>query len=302
MYILILDEGYLHIEKDEKGQYSIVEYEGEQAVECSLKVMSRKKAVRIMPFGQIVINQYNHELDKYIADGGTVSEVLRFHSNNKLKKLKEPYPPQWIILADKGQQSISDIDFENDPTYVSTSYVRFMGKLVPIFQVNRISDLYFYDLYRIQTADLIIKECIDCGHAFIARTTAIRCQKCRDAGFGERKKRMNRKSDPARSKAYKIVDRNCPNKRNPDITYNGYQGQLQNVIADSAEERSAKDHLDFLNLLDAMDKRFFNLCKYFSSDNCIADDETYNEWQTAKKQFPNVQDMKAWIETWEKRK
>lgn len=295
MFILSLDTGYAQIEQLETGEYTVVDYEG--GTPCKLKIRKKAQSVKIIPIGQIVIDNYNCSLKSYLDNGGSVEEVLRLHKENKLK-IKAPYPPLWIYPNKKPKEyALSEISLADDPTYLKVGYIQFMGQLTPVFSVDKISDLYFYDLLRMKSTGLLIRECEDCGCAFLAKTTAVRCSDCRKAGLGEKKKRDNIKNDPARQLIYKIKDRNKNGKRNTGISYQTYYANLCYVIQTHTENDSPEDLLEYAKMLDRQDKRYFKLCKFFDTD-CY-NENLINEWNAVKSKFPaDIESPEQWIEQW----
>lgn len=294
MFILSLDTGYVQIEQNEKGGYDLIEYEG--GTVCKLKIGRHNKDVHIIPIGQIVTDRYNKNLQSYMDAGGTVEEVLQVHQTGKIK-IAHPYVPIWLYPKKKpAEESITNMDFADMP-YVKVCYIQFMGKLTPMFAVDNLSELYFYDLFRMKTAGVLIRECADCGRAFIAKTTAVRCSDCRKAGLGEKKKRANIKNDPARQLIYKIKDRNKNGKRNTSIAYQTYYANLCYVIQTHTENDSPEDLLEYAKMLDSQDKRYFKLCKFFDTD-CY-NENLINEWNVVKSKFPaDIENLEQWIEQW----
>lgn len=297
MFILSLDAGYAVMELAENGEYLVANYEG--GIPYKLRIGKRPQSVRIIPIGEIVINRYNHSLQAYLDNGGNVKEVLRLHKEKK-RKIKPPYPPEWIYPSEKPvEYALSEISLADDPTYLKVAYIQFMGRITPVFSVDKVDDLYFYDLLRMKSAELLIKECEDCGKAFLAKTTAVRCSECREAGLGEKKKRDNIKNNPARQLVYKIKDRNKNGKRDMNLAYPLYYANLCYAIQTHTPESNecTPEFLQFAKELDRLDKLYFKLCKFFDAD-CF-DETLIQQWNAEKSKFPaNIEETDKWIEEW----
>lgn len=295
MYVLSMDNGYVQIEQNEKGGYDLIEYEG--GTVCKLKIGKRNKDVHIIPIGQIVTDGYNKKLQSYMDAGGTVEEILQIHKTGKIK-IAAPYVPLWIYPKKKpAEQSITNMDFADMP-YIKVCYIQFMGELTPVFAVSNLSELYFYDLFRMKTAGVLIRECADCGRAFIAKTTAVRCEDCRKAGMGEQKKRNNLKSDPARNLLHKIKDRAKKRDSSPEYQY-GYYNSLHNLIADTTDALTGNQLLEKANEINTLDSTFWKLHRYMKSDYCaVYDEEIYKQWEKERYTMFTQENPEQWLRDW----
>ena len=295
MYVLSLKNGYAQIKQNDVGGYDLIEHE--DGTVCKLKLGKRTfKDVQIIPIGQIVTDRYNENLQSYMDAGGTVEEVLSVHKTGKIK-IAPPYVPFWIYPQKKPVElSLSDIDYSDMP-YTKVCYIQFMGELTPIFAVDSLSDLYFYDLFRMKTAGVLFRECTDCGRAFLAKTTAVRCEDCRKAGMGEKKKYQNRKGDNARNILYKIKDRARKRDSSPEYQ-NGYYNPLHNLIATAIENLTGKELLERAQELETLDSKFSKLRRRINANNYAIDDETYKQWQKECYTMFTQENPEQWLRNW----
>lgn len=290
MYVLSLPEGYALIEENEnKGTY-LVEYE--QGVPVQLKIHGEMQEVRIIPVGQIVIDVFNKSQEK-----------SKCYKNAKPSKrhLVSFTHPNWFYPDEKPQNySIDDINAFNTEYSIKVIYLPFNDEIRPVFSVDRISQLYYYDLLRMKSAGLSIKQCCECGKAFRSSTTGKYCMDCRKAGVREKKKYNNLKNNPALSIFKKITDRNNPRQR-AIINSPDYLNNLRDIIDVHKQGDSAQQLRDFATLLSDLDKRYYALYKHFGNDKYeyYGNEQLFEKWQREKNEFPKVPDMTAWIENWE---
>ena len=189
------------------------------------------------------------------------------------------------------------MDFADMP-YIKVCYIQFMGELTPVFAVSNLSELYFYDLFRMKTAGVLIRECADCGRAFIAKTTAVRCEDCRKAGMGEQKKRNNLKSDPARNLLHKIKDRAKKRDSSPEYQY-GYYNSLHNLIEDTTDALTGNQLLEKANEINTLDSTFWKLHRYMKSDYCaVYDEEIYKQWEKERYTMFTQENPEQWLRDW----
>ena len=293
MYVLSLENGYAQVEQNDAGGYDLIEQEG--GTVCKLKVGKRNKDVRIISIGQIVTDRYNKSLQSYKDAGGTVEEVLRLHETGK-KKVAPPYPPTWIYPKKKpAEQSLTGMKFSDMP-YIKVCYIQFMGELTPVFSVNSLSELYFYDLFRMKAAGVLIRECMDCGRAFPAKTTAVRCEDCRKAGMGERKKQSNLKNNPTRSLIKQIKDR-VKKRPTSDSFTEGYLKHIGYVVGMPEEA-----DLSCVQVVDSLDrkywKRLWELYQHMQRSN---NSDLKEKWQKDWYNLFTQNDPEKWISDWEEK-
>lgn len=286
MYILSLENGYAEIIQNENNEYSIVDHK-EYSVADKITVHHRKRTVHLIPVGQIVFDRFNRSWDEYKKLGGKRTAAITKHGVHS-------DCPQWIFPDDKPQEfDFYNPDLLNLP-YIPVIHLTINGSVRELFKVKSLSELYFYDLSRLKLQIGQVKQCISCGHAFIAKTKAIVCDDCRKSGVIEERKRENLKKDKTRSTIKNIKDR--ISKRN--CMYTDYLNNLCAVI-DSHKDADTDDCFkEFIAKLDIFDRKYFELCKYFTGDTCYCEDDYFKEWQQSKTQFPNVADMEEWLRGW----
>lgn len=297
MYVLSLPEGYAQIDKSEDGTIAFVEYKDGTPVK--LKIKGKSKTVSIIPVGQIVLDSFNKSWEEYKQAGGTRKVAIK----RSRVSISQPYCPKWIYPKEKVPDfSIDDINQHFMENSIEVTYIPFSKEIHPVFSVDRISQLYYYDLLRMKSAGLSIKQCCECGKAFRSSTTGKYCMDCRKAGVREKKKYDNLKNDPALRIFKKITDRNNPRQR-AVINSSDYLNNLRNVIDEHKQNDSEQQLRDFATLLSALDKRYYALYKHFGNDKYeyYGDEQLFEKWQKEKNKFPKVPDMTAWIEQWEKR-
>lgn len=297
MYVLSLPEGYVQIDKSEDGTIAFVEYK--DGISVKLKIKGKSKTVSIIPVGQIVLDSFNKSWEEYKQAGGTRKVAIK----RSRVSISQPYCPKWIYPKDKVPDfSIDDINqhFMDNP--IEVTYIPFSKEIHPVFSVDRISQLYYYDLLRLKSAGLSIKQCCECGKAFRSSTTGKYCMDCRKAGVREKRKYNNLKNDPALSIFKKITDRNNPRQR-AVINSSDYLNNLRDVIDEHKQNDSEQQLRDFATLLSALDKRYYALYKHFGNDQYeyYGDEQLFEKWQKEKNEFPKVPDIITWIEQWEKR-
>lgn len=179
------------------------------------------------------------------------------------------------------------------------TYITVNGKLRELFQVDKLSDLYFYDLFRLKENKNTVKQCKECGHAFIANTRAIVCDECRKAGKIEERKRKNLMGDETRKKFHQIKQRNAQGKR--PCTYSKYYADICRLISNHIDSDNKNDLKQFALQLDSLDRKYFKLCQYFASDICYCDEEILEKWQQKQQEFLYAPDMETWLKAWYKK-
>lgn len=291
MYVLVMDNGYSEIIESENNSYEFVNHK-EYNLSTKITINGRKRTIHLIPIGSIVIKQFNESWDNYKAAGGIRTEALR----RNVKSLNPPYCPLWIFPNEKPvEYDLYNFSFSDLP-FIPASYITINGKLRELFQVNKLSELYFYDLFRLKEKQNAIKQCKECGHAFIANTRAIVCDSCRKEGKIEERKRKNLMKDEIRKRFHQIKQRNAPGKR-PCI-YSLYYANICEIIQSHIESDNKNDLKNFSIQLDSLDRKFFRLCQYFASDGCYCDDDIRQEWKQKQREFLYVSNMEAWLKSW----
>lgn len=291
LYVLVMEKGYAEIIQSENGSYHLVDHK-EYNLSTQITINEQKRNIHLIPIGSIVIQQFNKNWDNYKKDGGKRVEAL----TQNIKSLTPPYCPMWIFPDEKPTEyDIQVLDFCNLP-YVPVTHITINGKLRELFKLNNLADLYFYDLFRLKRHANTVKQCKECGHAFIANTRAIVCDTCRKAGKIEERKRKNLMGDEVRKKFHQIKQRNAPGKR-PCI-YPLYYADICDVIQNHLKSDSQDELKHFSCKLDSLDRKFFKLCQYFASDNCYCEDDVIKEWQYEQRKFLYVEDMEKWLKAW----
>lgn len=292
MHIISLEKGYAIITENDNGGYDIEDYEGMNSKEEYIDGVSAP--IHLLPIGQIVIDRFNRSWDEYKQQGGKRNTALPTSRHS----LSSPHCPHWIFPDKKPTNyPLSNIDFRSDLSFIPTTFIPFMGTFAPVFEVSDVSELYFYDLYRMKVSDLQIKQCKDCGHAFVAKTKAVRCNKCRESGAGEKQKWSNLKGDQTRSTIRRIMQRNEGNKRKftyRDKSYNRYKGDLENLIAQHKQDDTADDFAVFVSMLDKADTLYYDLCKFYNPETNY-DDEACKEWETSRRLFLSADNLIEWL-------
>ena len=304
MYVLVLNEtqdeaqpgGYTLIEENEVEGYNVIAFPGGPV--RKMKIRGRKRRIPIMPIGQIVIDAYNKKLESYLNKGGTVSECLKSHRKPGLIKLDPPYPPSWIFPKDQNkEEDLAKIDF--DLPYISVCFINFQGILTPVFSVSELSDLYFYDLFRLKTGGTDIRECVDCARAFFGKTTAVRCPKCRQEGKGEQKKLENLKADPVRHQIYKIKNR--ISKRTPE-NIKGYEyeyvNELHRRLNDASDNLAGTALEKGVQELNELDKKFWKLFRSIRDEKAYLPADGIEQWDKECYSMFKNENPEHWLKDW----
>ncbi|MCD8160479.1 MAG: hypothetical protein LUE61_04705 [Clostridiales bacterium] len=325
MYIMVLPDGYLQIDTDTKGftteegsyisaTYYIEEYEGENAltVDLTLTPGETPVPVKIAPFGQIILNRFNLEWKRYKDHGGKRDKAPGPHTI----VFSDPcgvLPPHLDTTLSHGDNKyLAEIDFELIH-YLQVYYIQFMGQATPVFKVDDLADLYFYDLEQVTTRKIKIKQCKACGLAFIATGKTLYCDACKNDDVPNKMKYERLKNDPTRLTLKQITGRNRPattgssTRRDSCIDdevihkeVGTYYSRLSRVIAKHKEEDTEEQLAAFAAELNEMDMRYFALCKKIQNDNYWVSKALYIQWCNEKTQFPEeVTNMREWIEKWE---
>lgn len=294
MYVLVMDRGYVEIVQSENKSYEL-ENHREYSLSTELTIKGHKRTIHLIPIGSIVMNQFNQNWDNYKKEGGSRTEAL--HKNTI--SLIPPYCPTWIFPDEKPvEYDLYNFEFADLP-YIPMTYITVNGKLRELFQVDKLSDLYFYDLFRLKENKNTVKQCKECGHAFIANTRAIVCDECRKAGKIEERKRKNLMGDETRKKFHQIKQRNAQGKR--PCTYSKYYADICRLISNHIDSDNKNDLKQFALQLDSLDRKYFKLCQYFASDICYCDEEILEKWQQKQQEFLYAPDMETWLKAWYKK-
>ena len=304
MFILSLEKGYAQIEDVSEEvyvepHYVIIEYPNGPL--CKLTIGRRTENVHIIPTGQIAIDVYNENQQKYLDGGGTVEELLKAYKSGKWLISLEPLYAHFWPFSQKPpkEQDLSDLDFSILP-YIKVCFIQYMGEQIPVFSVEELSDLYYYDLYRLKTSRKIVRACEDCGKAFFAHTTAVRCDDCRKAGAGEKKKRDNLNRDLAKKQIKRIMDRD--RRRSKDR----YHYQLLDQIRE-ARDRMAKGEFtqeEFekrIKEIDELDEKYMRLKRRIDSAICCMPEYMFKRWKDEGHTMFIQDDPEKWLKEWYKR-
>lgn len=310
MYVLALENGYLVVdEAPSGGSHASIDSDNSE----------------VITFGQIVIDSYNRQLKEYLRAGGTIQELKRAHTAQSKGRIPlfnegDPVPP--MILNPTAQASFfplsedfTDID---DTQYFKVSYRAYRGNITPVFQVDKLSDLYMYDLFQIRkNHPKRIRICENCGKAFSGegRSNARYCDSDECKNSIEENKRKNFSNKPHNVIFKRIKDRRDANHCNEDqATYHGYYNNLC-IVRDRAEEAEREniergDYSGITERITALalwDTQFFNLCKFYRKEdnNKVMVDylDQYEtdreEWNTHKSEFPlSTDDPAQWLNEW----
>lgn len=296
MFVLALREGYALIEQDEFGNTMLIDHVG--GVPIKLDIKKKSKTVSAIPIGQIVMDVFNKKWIDYKNAGGTRNTALP----KKHISLAKPYCPVWIYPKKAADSLfIDDINEHLMEDTIQVKYLPIGNEILPVFKVDKIEKLYFYDLLHMKQQGILIKQCAECGKAFRAATTGKYCPDCRNAGILEKRKRITYMSDPAKKIFHQIKDRNNNGKRE-DVIYKYYYANLCRIISSHTESDTAEQLLEFAKQLNALDKRYYALCKFFGNNpyEYYGSEELYKKWQAEKSNFPcEISEPQKWIEQWE---
>lgn len=319
MYIAVLDEGYLQIEGDSYTGYKIIDFK--DGIDYEITVNGKKKTVKIARIGQIHMNVFNEELNYYLAKNGTVNEVLDYNNHNLLspdrpippvladKTFKMPNYELWENVSEENYDDSHNVAFFNQLQYIQTSFINLNGEIIPVFDLeeygNDLSILEEFDIMRIfQTGDKnYIRLCSDCGKAFIGKTTAKRCENCREEG-NKRQIKENRENNSGANKLYTIVD--TANKRlklkrfsDNDKEYfdysENYVGKMQTFIKNKKKGMTKEDLYKFAIWVQDIDKRFYSLFTYiYASKN----HEIIAAWNKERYMIWQEENPELWLKSW----
>ncbi len=248
MIVLALDNGYIRIEEDT-----------EPGKGAAFLANGKLSQLKVEPIGSIVIAQYEKQNDEYTKKGGSRADMLKAFSTGGIIKLSPPYYPHNVLA----RVSSKKLDLSDIPGMMETIkplkvlYFLDDGKMIPAFEVDSIDELYFYDLMRLRAGKFNLRYCEDCGSIFPARTNAVRCEKCRAAGMGAKKKQNNIKADKARECLYRI------NNRNKNQNRRGNRPPLYLIAIGRAFEEHERS-IDYMVALDRMDQWIYTVYKFLN--------------------------------------
>jgi hypothetical protein len=294
MYILTLDKGYALIEqrtkKDGTDAYYLADYENGTAEK--IRVGRTEKSVCIIPTGQIVIDQFNNSWERYKASGGKRDKAL---SHKKfLLSTGRAACPSWIYPEEPPTAfDLHDIDLIQD-RFIKTAFIPYNGTLTPVFDVQNVSELYFYDLFRLKTEGIPLAQCTHCGRAYRKVTTRKYCDKCSSEGVSQRKKQENLKSDIWSSTYKKIRDRGLKDK-DKEYIYSGYNAELlkhidehRNTCRTDSHFQNGKDY-PYITEINLLDKAYRKLCKH---NNIYLYD---SDWKVRRELFLTADNPAEWL-------
>jgi len=275
----------------------------------------------VVPLGQFVIDSFNERRKEFLNAGGTI-DVLK-KANDAFSKghgftIPEGYPGIPILLRPTGEPAFLPLseDFTDivDKHSLTVSYRAYRGNITPIFLVDKLSDLYMYDLAQVRMSKRkIVRLCENCGKAFsgVGKSNAVYCDSEECKKFIEQKKQDNYNNDPINHTFRLINDR----RRNKDhITYPDYLINIRKFI-DRAEEaeRENIERGDYsgiterMTTLDRWDRCFYDLCKFYRKednnevmvDSLDQFDIDRAEWNAHKSEFPlSTDDPAQWLNEW----
>lgn len=301
MIILAVKRGYLQIDEISK---EIIEYDN--GLDYDLTVNGNETTVKIIPVGSIVIDSYNQNVEKYKAAGGSVSELLRIHKSNKIQlaadpKENKPTVPPWIYPRRKQDDYSLGFETDFDLPFLSVAFVPFQGDRVPLFSVTTVNDLYFYDMYRMKAANMQVRECEECGKAFIGNTTATCCSKTCINRRNNRKRSERLEKQPESGVMYQI--KNTVRRRRLSIKQDSefwaqYYNNLCNYMNTHTAKLSKESEHDFFISLKRIDLNFSDLNNYI---NCRSFDGSINDqkqWKTERLSIYDQKDPEKWLRSW----
>lgn len=277
----------------------------------------------VVPLGQFVIDTFNEKRKEFLNTGGTI-DVLK-KTNDAFSKghtftIPEGYPAPPILLNPTAEAAFLPLseDFTDivDKHSLTVSYRAYRGNITPVFQVDKLSDLYMYDLAQVRMSKRkIVRLCENCGKAFsgVGKSNACYCEDCKYCI--EENKRKNRNDIQYKVIFDRIRDRRTRKNSNEDqATYYGYYNNLV-ILRDRAEEAERENIergnysgiTERMTTLDLWDRQFFNLCKFYRKEDnneVMVDfldqfDIDRAEWNIHKSEFPlNTDDPAQWLNEW----
>lgn len=258
MILLALENGYIRIEEGADGEYWLdTDKPGKAA---PFIVYGKQCSINVEPIGSICIAQFEKSKDEYLKAGGNLADMLSAFNRGGIIKLNPPYYPSDLLNSRRLEaldlSVIPDLLKECRP--LKAFYIPDGDNLIPAFEVESVEDLYYYDYMQLRARKYNLRYCEDCGSIFPAHTNAVRCEKCRAAGMGAKKKIANIKADKAREYLYRINNRN--KSRDPKLMPPFY---LTSISRASTEH---KDDTGYMYALDRMDKWIYTVYKFLKKN------------------------------------
>ncbi len=260
MIVLALENGYIRI-KGADGEYWVeTDSRGKAA---PFAIFGKTCNINVEPIGSICIAQFEKSKDEYLKAGGNLADMLSAFNRGSIIKLTPPYYPSDLLNSRASKAlDLSDIpDMLSDSCPLKAFYIPNGNKLIPAFEVESIEELYFYDYMQLRVRKYNLRYCEDCGSIFPAHTNAVRCEKCRAAGMGAKKKIANIKADKAREYLYQINNRN--KSRRPKLMPPQY---LTNISRAFTEH---KNDTEYMLALNRMDQWLYSVYKYLKTEDVI---------------------------------
>ena len=154
-------------------------------------------------------------------------------------------------------------------------------------------------MYRLKATGTDVRECQDCGKAFFGNTTAVRCPDCRKAGRGEKKKRENIKSNPARLLERRIKG-NVSKRRSKNMVYLiDYHAALERAIDDAKDTFTGEELVKRLKQIAEFDHEYCKLAKKIYDGNHYLTPEQIEQWKCERNDpFINT-DPEQWLIEWQ---
>ena len=319
MYILALDEGYMQIEGDEYEGYRMIDYPG--GIDYKIKANGKIKTVKIAPIGQIVIEIHNNWLQYNLSHGGTVKEWLQDHAEmmkSQKNRLQFYFPqntkdksPNYEIWENRSAEDLSDSSIENAAIFnyldfIPTAFMKFKGRILPVFIVDDFHDLEEFDirqLFEKNKADSI-RICVTCGKAFRGQKTAKYCPECRGESY-IKQIRENQKKNPGGRMLSRIVDtanhrlelKKFAGKERIEYQNNYIQG-LQDYIKRMKKELTPADLILFADKLKVTDQKYYKL---FTDVEKSKNRDLRKNWRKERYDIWDQDDPEQWLRDWYKK-
>ena len=242
------------------------------------------KKGKTLEFGKPFLETYNKYIDEIHAagfrlnDGELDKEILTIRNGNEVKEF---YLPSFEnTMKEYEKDNLPFLDFHE------TGYIKLNGKITSVIHIYEESDLYFFDLNRLQEMNVKFKYCEDCDRLFIARKHQVRCEECQKSGMGEKKKYQNVMNDPVRHKRRNMIQKlRMWHKGN-----NLYQNQYKNDLISRFNEDGSN-----LEYLDQLHNRFKDLDKDILKSKNI---ELIDEWNDKKFCIWQQENPEQWLKEW----
>ena len=289
MYLIGLNEGYLQVDGVETenecgniiGFYEIVEFPG--GVDCEISVNGENQTVKIIPYGQIFLNHWNEN-----------------KHNNLFAKSVFPNGQLSNTVSDYVFDLTNSGDF--DLPYYNVCYVPNGGEIIPVFKVDDINQLWTYDNLQIKIRGIKIRNCPECGKAFIAVKRAKRCPDCREIGNKNHRaeylqnnpgvKMLNQISDTVSKRLnYQYFKQN----KEDDKFYNEYILPMKKINKEKIKTLSKEDLISYAEWLQDIDKQFYQL---FVRIEKSGNDELIENWHNDRYNIWKQENPAAWLNEW----